>query len=208
MSIAPTASDLELLDAWRSGDLRAGNALFQRHFAALSRFFRNKIDVGVEDLIQDTFLACVEGRDRFAGRSSFRTYLFSVARHLLHGRYRQRRRDLDVTVTSVLDLGASPSRPLGRREEEAALLRALRSIPIDFQIALELAYWEDMKGPELAEVLGIPANTARSRLARARVALREALAQDRAAGRLSAATPADLDAWATALRVVVDAPPE
>jgi RNA polymerase sigma-70 factor (ECF subfamily) len=200
---AASSSDLELLEAWRGGDLRAGNALFQRHFAALSRFFRNKIDVGVEDLIQDTFLACVEGRDRFAGRSSFRTYLFSVARYLLYARYRRRQRDLDVTVTSVIDLGASPSRPLGRREEEAALLRALRSIPIEHQIALELAYWEGMKGPEIAEVLGITANTARSRLARARAALRKALADDGAGLGLSNVTPADLDAWAASLRDVV-----
>lgn len=205
MPAAAPSSDLELLEAWRGGDLRAGNALFQRHFAALSRFFRNKIDVGVEDLIQDTFLACVEGRDRFAGRSSFRTYLFSVARYLLYARYRRRQRDLDVTVTSVIDLGASPSRPLGRREEEAALLKALRSIPIEHQIALELAYWEGMKGPEIAEVLGINANTARSRLARARAALRKALAEGGASLGLSNATPADLDAWAASLRDVVAA---
>ncbi|MCA9658317.1 MAG: sigma-70 family RNA polymerase sigma factor [Myxococcales bacterium] len=205
MPSAASSSDLELLEAWRGGDLRAGNALFQRHFAALSRFFRNKIDVGVEDLIQDTFLACVEGRDRFAGRSSFRTYLFSVARHLLYARYRRRQRDLDVTVTSVIDLGASPSRPLGRREEEAALLKALRSIPIEHQIALELAYWEGMKGPEIAEILGITANTARSRLARARAALRKALADDGASLRLSSVTPTDLDAWAASLRDVVAA---
>jgi RNA polymerase sigma factor (sigma-70 family) len=148
LAVEPTeATDLDLLDAWRGGDARAGNLLFRRYFAPLARFFRNKVDVGVEDLIQGTFLACIEGRDRFREASSFRTYLFAIARNLLYGYYRRQHRAVDFVQTSVIDLGASPSGPLGRREEAAALLRALRSIPLEFQVVLELSYWEDMKAP-------------------------------------------------------------
>ena len=50
----------ELLEAWRGGDRRAGEQLFERHYAAVSRFFRKKLEFGVDDLIQRSFLACVE----------------------------------------------------------------------------------------------------------------------------------------------------
>lgn len=202
----PFPSDIELLDAWRGGDVRAGNALFGRYFAQLSRFFRNKADVGIEDLIQATFLACVEGRDRFREASSFRTYLFAIARHQLFRHYRRRAREVDFSQTSVIDLGASPSGPLGRREETTALLRALRAIPLEYQIVLELTYWEDLKGPEIAEVLEIPANTVRGRLSRARAALRDALAAGAASAEVLRSTLADLDGWAAQVRADVDAP--
>jgi RNA polymerase sigma-70 factor (ECF subfamily) len=198
--------DLELLDAWRGGDARAGSVLFRRYFAQLSRFFRNKADLGVEDLIQSTFLACVEGRDRFRETSSFRSYLFAIARHHLYAHYRRQQRAVDFTQTSVVDLGASPSGPLGRRQETTALLRALRSIPLEFQIVLELTYWEDLKGPEIAEILEIPANTVRSRLSRARAALREALEAGLTAPDLLRSTLTDLDRWAEVLRAELDDP--
>jgi RNA polymerase sigma-70 factor (ECF subfamily) len=196
----PESTDPELLDAWRGGDVRAGNLLFHRHFAALSRFFRNKVDVGVEDLIQGTFLACVEARDRFREAASFRTYLFAIARNLLYAHYRRRARAVDFVQTSVVDLGASPSGPLTRREETAALLRALRAIPLEYQVVLELTYWEGMKAPEVAAVLEVPANTVRGRLSRARAALREALAAAALAPGLRRSTLADLDGWAAELR--------
>lgn len=201
------ATDLDLLDAWRGGDARAGDALFRRYFAQLSRFFRNKADVGVEDLIQSTFLACVESRDRYRETSSFRTYLFSIARHHLYAHYRRQHRAVDFSQTSVVDLGASPSGPLSRREDTAALLRALRAIPLEYQIVLELSYWEGLKGPEIAEILGAPANTVRGRLSRARAALRQALEADLGGSSLLRTTLTDLDGWAEALRGDLDDEP-
>ncbi len=201
----PFPSDLELLGAWRGGDVRAGNELFRRYFAQLSRFFRNKADSGIEDLIQTTFLACVEGRERFREASSFRTYLFAIARHQLYAHYRRRPRDIDFSQSSIVDLGASPSGPLGRREESTALLRALRAIPLEFQIVLELTYWEGLSGPEIAEVLEIPANTVRGRLSRARAALRDALEKGVGSADVLRSTLADLDGWAARVRSDVDA---
>ena len=58
-------TDTELLSAWRGGDLECGRTLFERHFDGVRRFFANKLDHGAEDMVQRTFLACVEGRDRF-----------------------------------------------------------------------------------------------------------------------------------------------
>ncbi|HVH99097.1 MAG TPA: sigma-70 family RNA polymerase sigma factor [Enhygromyxa sp.] len=202
--MSATASDLELLDAWRSGDGRSGELLFRRYFGQLNRFFHNKTDSGIEDLIQNTFLACIEGRDRFRAASSFRTYLFGIAHNVLCEHYRRIARTADFEHTSVVDLGASPTGPLTRRDEHAVLLRALRSIPLDYQVMLELAYWEGMKGPEIAEILAIPSNTVRSRLSRARAALREALERVASTPALLRSTLADLDGWARSIRAELE----
>jgi RNA polymerase sigma-70 factor (ECF subfamily) len=204
------ASDHELLQAWRTGDTDAGRELFERHFAALYRFFRNKVDDGVEDLIQETLLACTESRDQFRGDASFRTYLFTVARNALYAYWRQRRRDglhSDVADCSVEALATSPSGKLARKRERRLLLRALRALPLELQTLLELHYWEDLPGPELARVLGIPEGTVRSRLRRARTALEAAMTQlaDGPERTTLSTSLANLDDWARSLRPAIAA---
>ena len=197
--------DLELLERWRGGDGTAGSQLFGRHFKSIHRFFRSKVDGGVEDLVQATFLACVEGRDRFEGRSDFRGYLFGIARNLLLDRYRRGHGPVDFQTISVADLGVSPSQAIAGREQERLLLAALRQLPVDHQITLELFYWEKLKGHELAAVLGISEHTVRSRLSRARATLREAIERLAEDPSQAQATLSDLDAWVHALRERIDA---
>jgi len=171
-------SDLELLSAWRSGDSQAGNTLCKRHVDALYRFFRTKVSSGAEDLVQHTLTAAVEARDRFAGQSSFKSYLFGIARNLLRAEFRRRmkwERDPDFSGQSLEDCDPSPSTALREAQQRSLLTRAMRRIPVDFQIALELYYWENLTGPELAEILGLGEPGVRSRLRRAKEALRDAM---------------------------------
>jgi RNA polymerase sigma factor (sigma-70 family) len=171
--------DLHLLQQWRDGDAESGNTLFNRHFASIRRFFRNKVAaVDVEDLIQRTFLACVESRDRFRGDSTFRTYLFVVARNELFRHLRRRARDgereaVDFGISSVHAMGISPSGLVAKQEDQQLVLEALRRIPVEYQLVVELYYWEQIPGPELAVILGVAPTTVRTRLHRAREALRE-----------------------------------
>lgn len=165
------SEDLELLDRWRDGDADAGDALLRRHFESLFRFFRNKVESGVDDLLQATMLKCIEKRDQFRGQSSFRTYLFVVARNVLCDELRKRQRSpkaMDFSQVSLADLGTTPSKAIARDERKRLLTEALHTLPLDFQIAVELTYWENLNATEVGEVLGIPANTVRSRLVRAR----------------------------------------
>jgi RNA polymerase sigma factor (sigma-70 family) len=197
-------SDLELLDRWNAGDLEAGNELFERHFDAVYRFFAHKAPDDATDLVQRTFLACVEGRARFRAASSFRTYLFAIARHQLLALWRSRRsQDVDTGATSVADLSPSPSTALVHRREQRVLLEALRALPIDLQIALELHYWEQMSASEIAEVLGVPIGTAKSRLRRGRELLAEAIGRLERDARCLETTLANLDDWAVSLRVAL-----
>ncbi len=191
--------DFARLRAWRSGDRAAGNALFERHFLVVCNFFRNKVSDGVDDLIQRTFVTCIESEHGFRGEGSFRGYLLGVARHVLFRHYREQRRDgktFAPMLTSVGDLDPSPSVLVAKNREHARLLDGLRSIPLDLQITLELYFWEGMTMREIAEVLEVPPGTAASRLRRAKEALRVKLDRPDA----PAPTDDDLEAWASTLR--------
>ncbi|MCA9716541.1 MAG: RNA polymerase sigma factor [Myxococcales bacterium] len=195
--------DFELLDEWRAGDRDAGDKLLRRHFDSLYCFFRNKVDVGLDDLIQRTFLALVKAKDQFRKQSSFRTYLFTVARHELYRHYRELKREraaVDLGAQSVEDLGTSPSRILARRTEQQLLLAALRKIPVDLQIAIELHYWEGFSTAAIAEVLGIPQGTAKSRLRRAREALEVAMTRVAATPDVRRSTAHNFERWAQSIR--------
>jgi RNA polymerase sigma-70 factor (ECF subfamily) len=196
-------TDLELLCAWRSGDKAAGEQLFERHFDAIARFFRNKVDTGIEDLVQRTFLGCVEAKDRFRAESSFRTYLFGIAHNVLGKHYRSKKRDgerIDFGVTSVYDMGPSPSTIVARHREQMLLLNALRRIPLDYQIPLELFYWEHMTAAEIGQVVGVPEGTAKTRLRRARQLLEEQMRQLAESPDQLRVTVANLENWAQSLR--------
>jgi RNA polymerase sigma-70 factor (ECF subfamily) len=170
--------DGELLERWAQGDPAAGNELIERHVAAVYRFFRHKVGVELDDLAQQTFLACIEARDRFEGRSGFKTFLLGIARYQLMKHYAQaQRRALDTTLASLRDLGASPTSAIAKGEDERLLIEAMQHIPIDAQIILELVYWEGLDTSEIARVLELPLNTVYSRVRRAKLALRDKLRQ-------------------------------
>lgn len=158
------------------------------------RFFRTKVGSESADLVQQTFLACIEARDRYRGHASFKTFLLAIARHQLFAFYREQKKlALDVTVTSLRDLGTSPSGLLARHERERLLTEALRHVPLESQMILELVYWEGLSGAELARVLEVPANTASSKLRRARLALAAVLERQTHHPGLSRALLRDLE---------------
>ena len=134
-------SDTQLLEAWRAGEHAAGEELFERYFDSIARFFQNKLSEDVGDLVQKTFAACVEGRDRIRAATSFRSYLFAIAHNQLRGALKQRyrgRQHLDLEEQSIHDLAPGPGTLVGDRQEHRLLLEALRHIPIEHQVILEM----------------------------------------------------------------------
>lgn len=195
-------SDLSLLDRWRAGDSVAGNLLFKRHFASLYRFFEYKTEGEVDDLVQETLLQCVKAGSTFRRQSTFRTYLFSIARHVLFQHWRARTRvhaTLDFEQTSIAALSTSIGSQLARNADRARLLAVLRTLPLDQQLLLELYYWEDLDRDQLGEVFDVEAATIGSRLFRARRALQDGLESPGSGGEPASGTPDALDAWARKL---------
>lgn len=173
--------DLELFEAWRAGDGAAGETLIERHYDAVERFFRTKAGEHADELLQRTFLGCAEARDRFRGESSFRSFLFGIARNILfehiRAKARDRRVDPDFTISSLDQLAPGLSTVAYQRAEQRLLVEALRRLPLEIQVTLELYYWEDLSVAELAEITQVPAGTVKSRLHRGRGLLREAMEQ-------------------------------
>lgn len=195
-------SDGELLAAWQAGDRAAGGELIDRYFDAVRRFFQNKVDEGIEDLIQQTFLACVQRRDSIRDPEAFRGYLFAAARSKLYDHLRRKIRSPtpDFAVSSVVDAGVSPSGAIAAREDERLLLLGLRHLPVDLQIALELYYLQRVRGRELEIALGVPPGTVRSRLRRGLELLRKRIEELATSGEILRETSTNLDRWAERLR--------
>ena len=198
--------DVALFEAWVAGNQAAGETLYRRHFDALYRFFRAKAPDDYEDLIQNTLLECVRSRERFRGDSPFRAYLFGVARHRLLHHLRRKgtsRIDFEPSQTSVADIDPRPSSVMARKAEHRLLLDAMRRLPVDLQIAMELHYWEDLTTAELAAVLEIPQGTVKSRLRRGREALQEELAKLTTDPTERDAAAGGLETWAKEIRALM-----
>jgi len=193
-----TASDLELLERWRQGDQSGGRDLFARYFDQLHRFFSNKCNEP-DEMVQLTFLALLKAaRAQFQGRSSFRTYVFTIARNELyrHVKQLQRGKNFDPEVSSIVEIATTVGTRLARNQEHKQLCAALRTLPLEQQTLLELHYWEDIEAPQLAEIFETELGAMRMRLHRARTALREAMLSNKAVPAHVLASNETLDTWA------------
>lgn len=169
-------SDVDLLERWGKGNNAAGEELYRRHVDKVRGFFRRRVPDSAEDCVQNAFLACFEARDRFRGDAKFTTFLYAVCRNLLLSHLRKHRapaaaldpRKVPDEQPSVLSL-------IGRVEDERRVTSALNVLPGDYQRALELFYWDELPAPEIAEQLGVPEGTIRSRLRRGRLRMRPVL---------------------------------
>jgi RNA polymerase sigma-70 factor (ECF subfamily) len=84
--------DEALIARWREGDERAATLLVERHARAVARFVASlAVRDDVEELVQDTFVRAFASLDGFRGRSSLRTWLFTIARNLVRDRARAAR---------------------------------------------------------------------------------------------------------------------
>jgi RNA polymerase sigma-70 factor (ECF subfamily) len=170
------ADDAELLAAWRAGDARAGGELVRRHLPSVHRFLRGKLEGPVDDLVQRTFLKCTEAKADVREGASFRAYLLTIARNELYMHLRSGARAPDLVGESrLVDLAPSPSRVADAQGRSRVVVEALRHIPLELQIAIELHYWEELSTAELAQVLDLPHGTIKTRLRRAKELLRDAM---------------------------------
>lgn len=201
-SVAAMDPDLELLAAWRGGDKTAAGTILKNYYYTVRRAVVTKVpEAAVDDIIQDVFAALSERRDTFRADASLKTFILTITRNTVADYYRQQeRRPVDVLESSVHDLGAGPSSLLLKHESDRLLLEALRSITLDDQFILELYYWDDMSGPDLAQVFECPEPAIRSRLRRAKERLTAALQELTRDRREFADTITDLAAWAKQLR--------
>ena len=207
MPVAPPIDDLTLLTRWRDGDNEAGAMLVQRYFSPLMRFFRNKV-TNVDDakeLVGETMLACTKGKGVITGQD-VRKYVFGIAMNKLREHYRRNvkreREEADFSELCVADFDppGSPATIVARQREVALLARALRRLPLEQQIVLELSYFEAQRAPEIAELLGVPQQTVYTRLRRGKARLGDILATLADNPDLAQSTMVGLETWAGQIR--------
>ena len=159
--------------------------LFERHFAATLGFLRRRIGPQIaEDLAIETFAVAFGRRGSYDARqASARPWLFGIATNLLrHHRRTERRKLLAYARTGVdPDLAPDPGYEAAEARLEAqaagpALALALASLRADERDVLLLYAWGDLSYGEMADALGVPVGTVRSRLSRTRSRFRELLA--------------------------------
>jgi len=201
--------ETELLARWRDGDATAGQQLFRQYYKVVSRYLRNKVSGNVHaDLVQKSFLACIRSSTQFRGASSFRTFLLRIAHQTLVDHFRevgrrvpgQRGHEVSMDDIVIADSFAELDAILSRRQEYRLLLAALRRLPFALQVVLELRYWESLRVREIAEVLGAPLGTVKTRLREGRIRLRRELERDDISPELLRSTMETLDSWSQRVR--------
>ncbi len=167
-------TDERLMLAFSQGSSDAFTELFSRYKQPIYGFFRRRVaqPAHAEELTQETFLALLRAATRYQPRALFRTYLYAIGFKILrvHRRKAAFRATFFVPGNSALD-------PSKRDATESGLWvrRAVEKLePIDREV-LMLREFEQLSYAEIADLLQLPLNTVRSRLFRARAALRNLL---------------------------------
>jgi RNA polymerase sigma-70 factor (ECF subfamily) len=174
-----TATD----EASPADDLADVERLFEAHAGDLHRYLGRLVGAAADDLVADTFVAAIRGRAGFdAARGSARAWLFGIATNLARNHLRRRRRE-DAATARLRDAVLAESHENRVVDRVDAQLRArqlavaIAGLSAADRDVLLLTSWAGLDTNEIAEALGIPAGTVRSRLHRVRRQLREVAPQ-------------------------------
>jgi RNA polymerase sigma-70 factor (ECF subfamily) len=179
-------TDGELIDLGRHGDVAAIGELFERHYAVSLKVARRILycDAESQDAVQAAYCSAFEHFDTFRGGSSFRTWITRIVVNCCLMAMRQPWRQRRVTShgapeTSLLRGFASPARTpeasAWNEEVAGALKRALCRLAPPLRAAYTLYALSEMPVSEVAASLGLTVPAAKSRIARARSAMRLSL---------------------------------
>jgi len=188
-------SDESLMLRYRDGDVRAFELLVTRHRKALFNFILRFVrdTAAAEDVTQETFLRLVKGADAYERQAKFTTWLYTIARNLCvdaarRGKHRKAA-SLDAPLgdedgaATLLDLmpdtGAGVDRQAQSRELAVRLRQAIEALPDEQREIFLLREVADLQFNEIANVIGCPENTVKSRMRYALEKLREALEEYR-----------------------------
>ena len=174
-----TDIDRSVIEALGRGeDLAFAAVIHALHGPVYGFLLRLCRDTGLaEDMTQETFLAVWQGIGSYRGRSKFKTWVFGIAYHQ-HLRQRDKRavETVELNESDVSDL-SDLSTVVAEAEEHAMIRRAVYGLPDPYRDAVCLVHLDGLTYREVAEVLGVPIGTVKSRMNGAFKLLREKLGE-------------------------------
>jgi RNA polymerase sigma-70 factor (ECF subfamily) len=167
-------SDEQLILELQQGSDGAFSELFLRYRERVWGFFRRRMnDTGqAEELAQETFLAVLHGAKRYEPRATFRSYLFGIAFNILAASRRKSAHDRTHAAAAAEEM---PARSGSNPENVICIRQAVERLEAGEREVLLLREFEELSYEEIAKILYLPVNTVKSRLFRARMALRDIL---------------------------------
>lgn len=187
-------TDEELLERFRAGDRRAFDVLMKRHEVGLFNFILRSVRdrATAEELLQDTWIRVLSGLKDFQRASKFSTWAYTVARNLCIDQARKavlrRHPSLDQSLKSstddgptlgevVADRGPRADRSAISKELQSKLVQAIQELPEDQREVFMLREYGSLAFKEIADIVGAPENTVKSRMRYALERLQSALAE-------------------------------
>jgi RNA polymerase sigma-70 factor (ECF subfamily) len=172
-------SDEALIGRIASGDRLAMQVLFARHHVRVYRFVLRLVrdESSAEDLISEVFLDVWRQAGRFEGRSAVPTWLLAIARFKALTALRRKPDEAldEETAEAIEDQSDDPEVALGKKDKSAAIRKCLSGLSAEHREIIDLVYYHEKSVEEVAEIVGIPENTVKTRMFYARKRLAELL---------------------------------
>jgi RNA polymerase sigma-70 factor, ECF subfamily len=166
------SSDERLVERVAAGDRAAMQVLYARHHLRVYRFVLRIVNnaATAEDLTSDAFLDVWRHAGRFEGRSQVSTWIFAIARYKAVAALRRRTNDPldDEIACQIPDPAEGPEAIVQKQDESAALRQCLTQLSPAHREVIDLVYYHEKSIAEVAEIIGAPQNTVKTRMFHAR----------------------------------------
>ena len=170
-------ADEALIGRIARGDRLAMQVLFARHHVRVYRFVLRLLrdEMAAEDIISDVFLDVWRQANRFEGRSAVSTWLIAIARFKALSQLRKRREDgLDEETAELIEEPSDdPERTVEKQDKGEKLRKCLAALSTEHREVIDLVYYHEKSVEEVAQIVGIPENTVKTRMFYARKKLGE-----------------------------------
>jgi len=174
-----TASDEVLIGRIADGERLAMQVLFARHHVRVYRFVLRLVrnEAVAEDLVSDVFLDVWRQAGKFEGRSAASTWILSIARFkALSALRRKGEQELDeATAETIVDEADDPQATMEKKDKSEILRKTIASLSAEHREIIDLVYYHEKSVEEVAQIVGIPEATVKTRMFYARKRLGELL---------------------------------
>jgi RNA polymerase sigma-70 factor (ECF subfamily) len=176
-----TTSDEVLIGRIAGGDRLAMQVLFARHHIRVYRFVLRLVrnEATAEDLISEVFLDIWRQAGKFEGRSAVSTWMLGIARFKALSALRKRPEEEldDEAAEAIEDQSDDPETALAKKDKGTVLRQCLTKLSAEHREIVDLVYYHEKSVEEVAEIVGIPEATVKTRMFYARKKLSELLKQ-------------------------------